>query len=432
MSAEKKQLSPAQYELTVTVPPEELQPFLQRAAESLSADSPIAGFRPGKAPYDVVKGKVGEMAIYQRAADNAISQSLLAALEQQLPNAEVVGQPQVSITQLVPGNPLVYTAIVTLLPEVTLPELNTIKVERKAAIASETEITKAIEYLRTSRAKESIKLDAIAKNDRAVVDFTVAIDNVMIEGGSATGYPLLVGENKFIPGFEDQLIGLSKGESRKFQLSFPENYHQNNLAGKLADFSVTVQEVYRRELPEFNDELAKSLGQDSAEALKTVITKNLTQEAEEKESQRQEIAMLDGMVAKATFNDIPKSLIDQESHRMVHELADNLEAQGLKFDDYLGHLKKTHDQLQIEFHDQAEQRVKTALVIQQVAKRDNITVPDADVEVESKRATEQYQGQPEILDNLKSASYRRYLVNSLRNRKVIEYLKAKILGEEKK
>jgi len=432
MSAEKKQLSPAQYELTVTVPPEELQPFLQRAAESLSADSPIAGFRPGKAPYDVVKGKVGEMAIYQRAADNAISQSLLAALEQQLPNAEVVGQPQVSITQLVPGNSMIYTAVVTLLPDVTLPELNTIKVEKKTATASEVEVTKAIEYLRTSRAKESIKLDAIVKGDRAVVDFTVAIDNVLIEGGSATDYPLLVGDNKFIPGFEDQLVGLSKGESRKFKLNFPENYGQKNLAGKLADFSVTIKEVYRRELPEFNDDFAKSMGQDSAEALKAVITKNLTQEAEEKESQRQEIAMLDGLVAKAAFSDLPKSLVDQEAHRMVHELADNLEAQGLKFDDYLSHLKKTHDQLITEFHSQGEQRVKTALVIQQAAKQENITVPDTDVEAEIKRAMEQYQGQPEILDNLKSASYRRYLINSLRNRKVIEYLKDKILGEEKK
>ncbi|MEK7139432.1 MAG: trigger factor [Patescibacteria group bacterium] len=423
----KRIVSPAQVKLTITLTPEELRPFLVKAAEALATEHPFAGFRPGKAPYDIVKQQLGEMTIYRRSIDNAISKTLFAALEKEMPNAEVVGQPQVDIEKLAPANPLIYVATITLLPEVVLPDISKIKVDKKEVKADPAEVQRTLDMLCSSRVIETASTTPLAKGDKAVVALTVAIDHVVIEGGSHPNYPLVIGESHFIPGFEEQLVGMKAGEKKEFKLSFPKGYHEKNLAGKLADFTVEVKETFARQLPEINDAFATNFGQKTAVDLKALIEGNAKTEAEAKEHQRQELAMLDALVAKATFSDLPETLVEAESHRMVHELEHSIEQQGLKFADYLAHLKKTEDELRKDFHDDAKKRVQVALAIQAVAKTNNLTVAPEAIDAEVAAAAAQYAQNPEVMENVKSASYRRYVANTLLNRQVIAWLRDKIL-----
>ena len=287
---------------------------------------------------------------------------------------------------------------------------------------------KILENLRNMHTKEVIKLGQLAKGDKAVVSFEVFVDNVAIEGGSSPEHPLVIGEEQFIPGFEEQIIGLSKNEKKEFELRFPENYHQKNLANKLAKFKVEIKETFKRDLPELNDEFAKTLGEyKSLAEIKKGIEENLKGEASQKETQRQELAMLEELVKITTFEDIPDSLVEAEAHRMVHELEHSIEGQGLKFDDYLSHLKKTEEDLKKEMLPEAKKRIQTALITRQIAKDNNLTVTDEEVDKEIQEAEKMYQGNTEVLENLKSPAYKNYLQNSLLNRKVIDFLKKEII-----
>ncbi len=427
MDIKKDQPSGSVVTLTVTVSHAELKPFLEKAAQQISAEKTIAGFRPGKAPYEIVAQQVGEMTIYQRCVDDAITKTLFAALEKELADTQVVGQPRVDIDKLAPDNDLVYTATVTLLPEVTVGDISKIKVEKKDVATDQKAVEQTLEQLQQSRVQEEPKDDAAATGDKVSLDFDVFVDKVAIEGGSAKEYPLVIGEHKFIPGFEEQIVGMKQGEEKEFELRFPKDYHQKNLANKLATFKVSVRRVFTRILPELNDDFAKQLGAESFAKLTETIEGNIKAEAEQKEAQRQEIAMLDALAAQATFSDIPQTLIDTEAHRMVHELEASINQQGLQFKDYLEHLKKTEADLQKDFAEDAQKRVKTALIIRQVAEDNNITVPTADIDAEINRAAETYKDNKEALENIKSESSRRYLENTLLNRKVITFLKEKIL-----
>ncbi|MFA6533911.1 MAG: trigger factor [Patescibacteria group bacterium] len=428
MNISKKQLSKSEIELTIEVSPLEAEPYLTKAAGKISEEVKIPGFRPGKAPYDMVKTAVGEMAIYERALDAIIGKTLFAAMEQELKGAEITGQPQINLEKLVPGNPLVYKAVVTLVPEITLGDWQKIKVAKKEAKIDPKEIDKVLENLRQLRAKEEVKLGKLENGDKAVISFDGFLDRVALEGASAPEYPLVLGEKKFIPGFEEQLIGLSTGEEKEFEIRFPENYHQKNLVNKLVTFKVKVKESFRRVLPELNDDFAKALGgYDSLLKVKEGIESNLKQEAEEKESQRQEIAMLDELVKATKFSDLPESLVKAEAHRMVHELEHSIEGQGLKFEDYLTHIKKTEADLEKDFMVEGKKRVQTALITREIAKTEKLFASPEEIDHELEDLKKTYGQNPEAMENLASPSYRAYLANMLTNRKVIEFLKGKII-----
>jgi trigger factor len=329
---------------------------------------------------------------------------------------------------MVPGNPLVYTAVITLVPEIKIGDWHKIKIEKKEVKVDPAEVDRVLENLRQLHAKETIKLGKLEKGDKAVVSFEVFVDQVAIEGGSHPEYPLVIGEGRFIPGFEEQLIGLTKTDKKEFELHFPADYHQKNIAGKLAKFKIEIKETYRRELPELNDDFAKTLGDyPSLEEIRKGIEENLRQEAEHKEGQRQEIALLEEMIKLATFGDIPENLIQSEAHRMVHELENSIEHQGLKFEDYLTHLKKTEADLEKEFLDEAKKRLQTALITRQIAKEKNLSATPEEIDQELESAKKYYEDNAEALENLQSRGYRQYLANTLTNRKVIDFLKKELV-----
>ncbi|MBI5621451.1 trigger factor [Candidatus Falkowbacteria bacterium] len=428
MHTTKKELNKSQIQLTIEVSLDELQPYLTKTAAKISEGQTIPGFRPGKAPYDLVKQTAGEMTIWERAIDDVVSKTLFTALNTKLAGAEITGQPQINLEKMAPGNPLVYTAIITLVPAIKLGNWKKIKVKKNEVTVDAAAVATMLQNLRAMRAKETVKLGALEPGDKAVVSFNVFVDGVPIEGGQADNYDLVIGEGRFIPGFEEQLVGLSIKDKKEFELRFPADYHQPSLQGKLAKFKVEVKETFRRILPELNDDFAKTLGgyTDMA-AVKAGIESNLKQEAEERESQRQELAMLEALITITQFEDLPDSLIQNEAHKMVHELEHSIENQGLNFADYLTHLKKTEDELKTDMLPEATKRVQTALITRKVAKDQNITLDPQDIDAEIEAISQMYQGNTEALENLKSPAYKNYLQNSLLNRKVIEFLRQEII-----
>ncbi len=423
MKVDVKKIERGQAELTIELTVEEFQPFLEPAAKTISKNIKIPGFRPGQANFEIVKQKVGEAEIWNQAFESAVHKTFVQALDEQ--KIITVGNPQVDIVKLAPGNPVIYKAIVSLLPTVQIPDYTKIKIDKKEIKVKAEEVDKVLEDIRKGRAAETLVDRAAKQNDKVEIDFQTFLDNVPIEHGEQKAFPLVIGEKTFIPGFEEQLVGMAKTDTKKFQLEFPKNYHQKNLAGQLADFSVTMNSVYNLELPELNDEFAKTLGNfKTAAELKNQISDNLKLEAENQENRRLEEELLDKIIERSKFDDIPDVLIDAETKKMADELEHNLEHQGIKFEDYLAHINKTKTDLLLDFVPQAIKRVKSALIMRQVAENQNIKATDEDIEEEIKGTLAAYGGNPEVEKQLTNQAYRNYLKNIIAARKVVEHLKS--------
>ena len=425
MQITKKDLEKGQVELTIEVSVEELKPHLEKAALSLSKKHKIPGFRPGKAPMDMIKNKFGEMTLYQEALDAAVSDSFYKAVTRE--KLQTVGQPQINIDKMAPDNPLVYKAIVALLPRVNLGDWQKITVQKKAAQATEDDINKTIEQLQSMNVKETVVERAIKKDDKAEVDFEVYLDKVIIEGGKNPKYPIIIGDNKMIPGFEEQIIGLKAGDKKEFELKFPAKYFQNNLAGKIATFKVKILQVFERELPKIDDGFAKSMGFDNLAKLKKQLTDNITQDKQAKEKQRVEGEAIREVVKACEFGDIPEVLVDNEIHKMIHELEHNITSQGMDMAGYLKSINKTHDDLHKDFREQAIERVRAALVLRQLAIEEKIKIDDKEVEAEIAKQKEAYKDNKQVLQNIANPGHKQHMANLMTNQKIVELIAKNII-----
>lgn len=425
MEITKKELDKNQVELTIEVSTKELEPFLKKAATRLSQSTKIAGFRPGKAPYDMVVKQLGEMNVLQEALDNIVSQTFYDAVQKE--KLETVGRPDVKIEKVAPGNSLVYVAKVSLLPEVTLGEWKTLSIKKKDVEPSDDEIKKTLDQLSQMQVKETVVDRVIKKGDKAEVDFEVYIDKVLIEGGKNPKYPVVIGDSKMIPGFEDQLIGLKKDDKKEFELSFPDKYFQENLAGKKATFKIKVLDVFERELPKMDDAFAKNLGFESIDKLKEQLKENIKQDKKNKEKQRAEGEAILEIVKQTKIGDIPPTLIENEVHKMIHELEHSISQQGMQMDHYLESIKKTHDDLHKDFGPQAEERVKAALVMRQIALAEKIKADDKEIDAELDKQKEMYKDNKEAIENIKNPIYREHLANLISNQKVVDFIAKTII-----
>lgn len=421
MNVQKKDLSKSQIELTVELAVEEFKPHIKSGAEKVSREVKIEGFRPGKAPYGILKQKIGEMTILEEAARIAIDKTIDEAIKDNI-DGQPIGQPQVNITKLAPDNPMEYKVVIVLLPKVELSDYKNAKVKQEKIEIKNEEAEKTIEQLREMRVKEVIANREIKNNDKAVVDIEMFLDNVPIEGGQGKGTGVIIGKGYIVPGFGKKLIGAKKGDTRKFSLPYPKDHHQANLAGKLVEFNVAVKEVYARELPEINDEFVKGFGLKSVEEFKGNIKKSIMAEKQQKAAQKAEIAMLDKIIEKSKFSDIPEILINSEVKTMMAELESGVASQGGKFDDYLSHINKTRDQLVLDLLPDAVKRVKSSLIIREIADAEKIKVEDKEIEKTIEDLLKQYKDNKEIAERISSSRYKEYLRNTLSGKKVIEKL----------
>ena len=419
-----EKLPKSEVRINATISPDEITQQLEDAAHRLSEHGNFPGFRPGKAPYDIVKAKLGEMAIWNEAIEGIVRHAYAKAIIEN--KLEPLGSPAVDLKKFAPGNPIEFSATVSIIPAVLdLPKLEDIHVAAKDAAVEEKDIDTAIKELQRMQTREVAVDRPASKEDKVTMDIAIEKEHVAVEGGQAKNHSVYLSEQYYIPGFPEHIIGLKKGDTKTFSLEFPEKHFQKHLAGQQADFTVTITEVAELQPPTIDDTFAKTVGQESLEALRTLLKNNLSGEAKEKEEQRQEQEALEMLVEKSRFEEIPEKLINNEVEKMVHELEHSLGEQGMEFSKYLGDIKKTRDELKLDFTSNALKRVKTILVIRALAARENILVDEAAVAKEIEMTMNQYKDDAETQKQVRSEEYATTVRNVIRNRKTLEYLREK-------
>lgn len=422
MNITKKELGKSVVELVVELSLEEFQPYIKKGTKKLSEEIKIEGFRPGNAPYDLVKQKVGEMTILEEASRLAINGTIWEAIDKNL-GASPIGQPQIDILKLAPGNPISYKITISILPEVTLGDYKNAKVKEDAAEVKDDEVEKMISNLRESRVKEALADREVKEGDKVLVDIEMFLDKVPVEGGQGKSVAVIIGKDYFVPGFDKKLLGAKKGEKVEFSLPYPKEHYQANLAGKMVEFIVKINEVYARELPELNDDFAKGFGAKTMADLKIEIRKTIEHEKKHQVEEKAEIKMLGIILEKTKFGDIPELLVQSETEGMIEDLKHSVESQGGKFEDYLTSIKKTHDQLTLDILPDAIKRVKSALMIREIANAEKIEVSEKELDEKIEEILKQYQGYEKVAERVKEPDYRHHMKNILTNRKVVEKLR---------
>ncbi len=421
MKLNSKTLQKNTAELEIEIPPEELKPFLDKAAAALALEVKIDGFRPEKIPFDVLAKHVGEMTIYEKAAELAVEKTYPKIVKDE--HLETLGSPEISVLKLAPGNPLVYKAKVSLLPHIQLGDYHKIKISRKKSDVDDKKIDAALHDLQKMQTKEVLASRPAGKADKVVLDMEMFLDKVALEGGQTKNHAIYMAEAYYVPGLTDQLIGLSAGDCKEFSLSFPKEHYQKNLAGKNVDFKIKISSVFELQPPAMDDAFAKALGQESMDKLKNLLRENLLKEMENEEEARLEEEVLKQVVAGARVEDIPEALVNSEAHKMVHELEESLAGRGVNFDDYLKNIKKTEGQLMLDFAPRAVERIKTALAIKEIAAAEKIEATDAEIDEEITKLCEAYKNEPDLLERVRSEESKQYLGNIIKNRKAVLILK---------
>jgi trigger factor len=409
----------------ITVAPADYAKHMEAAATRLSQRAAIHGFRPGKAPYNIVKQQLGEVRILEEAMQSIVEKNFFQVVQEE--KLETIGMPQITIEKFAPGNDLVFKAEVALLPEVKLADIAKIKVEKKAVTVSKEQLDETINHLRKMQGKEVLKDGAAGKDDKIVVDFDMFIDNVAIEGGQAKNHQIYLNEPHYIPGLAEQLVGLKKDAAKEFKLKFPKEHYQKNFAGKDVDIKVKANEVYTLEYPEINEEFAKALGQKSLEELRNLLTANISKEEEKKETERVEVAILDQVIEGSTFGEIPEVLLNAEKQKIFYELKQGLEERGISVEQYLNDIKKTEKELQDGFAEQADKRAKAALISRAIAKENNLAVEESELSAEVDAIRAAYPNNPTVEENLKRKEVLDTVASTIQNRKVMAWLKEKIV-----
>ena len=421
--------SETRVKLIVTIPPDELTPFLKSAAGEISKEAKIPGFRPGHAPYDEVVKKTGEMAVLEKALDQIIRKTFVkAVLEHKL---ETISPPEVNVMKLVPGSEVVYEATVSLVPHVKrLADWKTVKIKKNPIIVTDKEIDQALKDLTDMRRKEirAAAGETIGKTDKVVVDLEMNREGVPIEGGQSKGSFVFMDHESYLPGLQEALLRMKEGEKKTFTILFPSEHFQKHLAGKEVEVTADIKEVFHLERPAIDEELANSLGFDTLDALRGKLNENIEAEKEREEEVRFERELLERLAEKSEFEETPKNLIENETQKMLRELQYHIASQGLSFDDYLASIKKTIEELETGFEPQAKSRLKIALLLKHIAKEEQISASEEEL---SKLVSEQAKGvkDRETLNRLHSPEYREYQGNILRNQAVIDLLKKTAMNE---
>lgn len=427
MNVTKKKHPKSIVELEIVVPYGSIGVDLDRAAAEVSKEVDIAGFRPGRAPRAMVEKAVGITKLLEAAVRHTIARTLPeAASKEQV--TESIGRPEVVIKKLLPDNDIVYTARITVLPEVALKDVEQIRVARKPLDIPVEKGDKVLQDLKKMRAKEAAVTRPAKQGDKVLMDMQIKIAGVPVEGGAQYGMMLWLGEDVMIPGFVEKIEGASIGQKLVFELSFPEKYHARHLAGKTGEFEVTIKNIFEVSLPDLNDEFAATVGNfKSLQELREQLEKNIREEAEAEEEFRLEKALLHELEQRATIGEIPDILLESELERMHEELKGSLVQRGVSYDDWLGQLKKTEDEVKRDLRPQAASRVKTMLAIRQLARDRDITVLDEDIDEEINSLLVHYPGQKDIEERVRQESYRDVLKGKILNRKVIEWMKEKCI-----
>lgn len=389
MSVQVEKLEKNMAKLTIEVSAEELEKALEAAYQKEKNKISIPGFRKGKVPRAMVEKMYGPGIFYEDAANTLLQQSYPAAVEES--GEDIVSRPTVDIVQIEKGKPFIFTAEVAVRPEVTLGKYTGVTVTKVDTTVTDAEIDEALEQERNKNARDvSVTDRAVADGDTAVIDFEGFVDGVAFEGGKGENHPLVIGSHSFIDTFEEQIIGKNVGDEFDVNVTFPEQYQAADLAGKPAVFKVKVNEIKVKELPELNDEFAQDVSEfDTLDEYKADLKKNLEQKKEDDAKRTKEDEAIAKIVEKSKM-DIPEAMIDTQCENMIDEFAQRIAQSGLSMEQYMQFSGLTIDNLKEQVRPEAITRIQTSLVLEQIAKEENIEVSDADIDVEIEKMAASY------------------------------------------
>lgn len=375
MSLQVEKLEKNMAKLTIEVPAEEFDAAIKNAYNKNKSKFSIPGVRKGKAPLAMLEKMYGAGIFYEDAANEVIDASYPKAAEES--KEEIVSTPEIKVTQIEKGKAFIYEATVALKPEVTLGEYKGVEVKKAEAVVTDEDVENELTAARKKNGRLiDVEDGAIEDGDNTIIDFTGYIDDKTFDGGAGTDYPLVIGSHSFIEGFEDQLIGKKKGETCDVNVTFPAEYHADELAGKPAKFVVTIKEVKRNELPELNDEFASEVSDfDTLDEYKADIRKKLQEKKEQDAKVENENNVIEKVVENAQM-ELPQPMVDTQAREMVENYARRLQSQGLNINDYMKYTGMTPEKLMEQMRPEAEKRIKTRLVLEKVVEVENVEVSD--------------------------------------------------------
>lgn len=399
MSLQVEKMEKNMAKLTIEVSAEELEKAIQGAYLKNKNKITLPGFRKGKAPRVMIEKMYGKGVFLEDAANALIPSAYSKALNEC--DLEIVSQPEIDITQLEAGKPFIFTAEVAVKPEVTLGEYKGVEVKKIDVEVTEEEINAELKKEQENNSRTILVEDRPVENgDIATIDFEGFVDGTPFEGGKGSDYPLTIGSNTFIPGFEEQLIGANAGEKRDVNVTFPEEYQAKELAGKAAVFKCEVKKIEKKELPELDDEFAKDVSEfDTLEEYKADIKKNLTEKKEADAKRQKEDEAVQKAVENATM-EIPDAMIRTQVNQMVDDFSRRMQAQGLSMEQYFQFTGMTLDKLMEEMKPQALRRIQTRLVLEKVAEVENIQPSEERVDEEFTKMAEMYKMEKDKLREL--------------------------------
>lgn len=410
-------------EIEIKVEGKEWKEALDKAFKEANKKAKIDGFRPGHAPKEVFIKKYGEQALYMDAAEAVVDGAYEKMLKENEKDLEdLVARPDVQVKEI-NGEGVTFNFILTMRPEVKLGDYKKINVKREKAKVTAEEIEDTIENIRHRYAEDVLKDGEIKDGDVAVIDFEGFVDGVAFEGGKGENYSLKIGSGTFIPGFEEQLIGLKSGDEKDVEVTFPEDYHAEDLKGKKATFKVKVHEVKEVKVPELDKDFFEDLGMegvDTKEKLEAKISESILTN-KESELENKYIDELLEAAAKDTEVDIPEVMIDDELERMIREYDSHLRSQGITLEQFYKFTNSDEEALKSQMRPEAARRVKHRLMLEEIAKQEKIEISDEEANKEAERLAENYQiKKEEFLQMFGGLDLVKY---DLKMRKAIDVLK---------
>ena len=421
MSLQVENLEKNMAKLTIEVPASEFEKALQSAYNKQKKSISVPGFRKGKVPRQMVEKMYGPEIFYEDAANELIP----TAYEEELKNCdlEIVSRPTVDIVQIKKGENFIFTAEVAVKPEVTLGEYKGMEVDKTSTRVTQKEVEAKIKEEAEKNARTvTVEGRPVQDGDEVILDFEGFVDGEAFEGGKGENYPLTIGSGSFIPGFEEQLVGAEAEKEVEVKVTFPEDYHAEELKGKEAVFKCTVHEIKEKQIPEIDDEFAAEVSEfDTLDEYKADVKAKIKEQKENEGKQKKEDQAVEKAVANAAM-EIPEAMIDEQVRQMVNEFAQNMQYQGISFEQYCQITGMTLEKVQEETRPQAVKRIETRLVLEAIAKAENIEVTEERLDEEIKKMAESYNMEADKLKELMGEEEKKQMMEDIAVQDAVTFL----------
>ncbi len=421
MSVQVEKLEKSMAKLTITVEAAKFDAAVDSAYQKNKGKIALPGFRKGKAPRAMIEKMYGTGVFFEDAANELIPEAYeTAAKESEL---EIVAQPEIEVTQMEKGTDFIFTATVAIKPEVTLGDYKGIEVEKKEAEVSEEEITAEIDKAREANSRLiTIEDRATEDGDTVIIDFDGYVDGKQFEGGYAEDYTLVLGSHSFIDNFEDQLVGKNLGEDVEVNVTFPEEYHVDELKGKPALFKVKIKEIQKKELPELDDDFAQDVSDfDTLDEYKADVEKKILENKENQIKREQEDQIIEKIIENAQM-EIPQQMIAAQTRQMTQEFAQRLQSQGLSLEQYMQFTGVTPQKMMEDLEPQALKRIQSRLVLEAVVAAENIEASDEEIDKELENMASMYQMEIDKLKELIGDDEKKQIGMDLAVQKAVEFV----------